>query len=260
MSQDRVRGVLLGLAAGDLNGGPTQMAIRLAESLIEQQAYNIEDVALRYLAWWKEGAVDTGPTTASVMRLLEEGHSLDLATARVHRDTRGRTAGCNTVQRCGPIAMASFLEKEHLIRFAALESSITHWDPLAGEVCKGHVLLCRSLIEGLSWKDALRQAEYGRHFRVASAMRVDPSAKLSKGGFAPDVLKAAIAFVDAADSAASALQAAFDFAGGANYAPVLVGALAGARWGASSFPEEMYQHVVDLPRIQKAADTLAAQW
>lgn len=32
--KDRCGGVLLGLAAGDRNGGPIQMAVRLAESLV----------------------------------------------------------------------------------------------------------------------------------------------------------------------------------------------------------------------------------
>lgn len=34
---DRVRGVLLGLAAGDRNGGPTRLALRLSGSLAERR-------------------------------------------------------------------------------------------------------------------------------------------------------------------------------------------------------------------------------
>lgn len=45
--QDRCRGVLLGLAAGDRNGGPIQMAVRLAENLHERGAFDLADVAGR---------------------------------------------------------------------------------------------------------------------------------------------------------------------------------------------------------------------
>jgi hypothetical protein len=41
--QDRCRGVLLGLVAGDRNGGPIRMAVRLAESLLELARFNPTD-------------------------------------------------------------------------------------------------------------------------------------------------------------------------------------------------------------------------
>jgi hypothetical protein len=41
---DRCRGVLLGLAAGDRNGGPTEFAVCLAESLAERRAFDRDDM------------------------------------------------------------------------------------------------------------------------------------------------------------------------------------------------------------------------
>ena len=69
--QDRVRGVLLGLAAGDRNGGPIRMAVRLAESLTERRYFDPDDILARYLAWWWEGAFDTGPTTGTMLSLID---------------------------------------------------------------------------------------------------------------------------------------------------------------------------------------------
>ena len=65
-ARDRIRGALLGLAAGDRNGGPIRMAVRLAESLSDRRRFDPEDVLARYLAWWRDGAFDTGPTAATV--------------------------------------------------------------------------------------------------------------------------------------------------------------------------------------------------
>ena len=50
--QDRCQGVLIGLAAGDRNGGPIRMAVRLAESLLERNGFDPADVVERYLRWW----------------------------------------------------------------------------------------------------------------------------------------------------------------------------------------------------------------
>jgi hypothetical protein len=50
---ERCKGVLLGLASGDRNGGPIRMALRLAESLLENGSYNRKDVITRYHNWYK---------------------------------------------------------------------------------------------------------------------------------------------------------------------------------------------------------------
>ena len=46
---DRATGILLGLAAGDHNGGPVRMAVRLAESLVDTGKFDLEDIGARYL-------------------------------------------------------------------------------------------------------------------------------------------------------------------------------------------------------------------
>ena len=108
-TRDRIRGVLLGLAAGDRNGGPIRMAVRLAESLSDRRQFDPEDILSRYLAWWRDGAFDTGPTTAAVLSLVDGGMDGIEAVKRVHNESGGMTAGCNPAHRCAPLAMASFL-------------------------------------------------------------------------------------------------------------------------------------------------------
>src|SRR3954447_6035622 len=82
--RDRVRGTLLGLAAGDRNGGPLHMAVRLAEGLIERRGFDPEDILAHYLGWWRAEAFDTGPTTAQVLALIDAGVSPPVAVERVH--------------------------------------------------------------------------------------------------------------------------------------------------------------------------------
>jgi hypothetical protein len=54
-AEDRCRGVLVGLAAGDRIGGPIRMAVRLAESLLELGPFDPADIVTPYLHWWREG-------------------------------------------------------------------------------------------------------------------------------------------------------------------------------------------------------------
>merc|ERR1719421_80445 len=85
--QDRCRGLLLGLAAGDRNGGPIQMALKLADHLaavelsyLAAKKYDPAAVFCSYHEWWAEGqgvdAWDTGPTTGKLLANFQhQGYS-----------------------------------------------------------------------------------------------------------------------------------------------------------------------------------------
>lgn len=51
--KDRCEGVLLGLAAGDRNGGPIRLAVRLLESLLEKDTFDEGHVAQTYLNYYR---------------------------------------------------------------------------------------------------------------------------------------------------------------------------------------------------------------
>jgi ADP-ribosyl-[dinitrogen reductase] hydrolase len=132
--QDRCGGVLLGLAAGDHNGGPVRMAVRLAESLLELGRFDPQDIVARYLHWWREGAFDTGPVSGPALELLAAGMSPSEASAQVHGEFGGRTAGCNPAHRSSPLAMLASLADDDLPGCAVTEARLTHHDPLADDV------------------------------------------------------------------------------------------------------------------------------
>jgi ADP-ribosylglycohydrolase len=248
--QDRCRGVLIGLAAGDQIGGPIRMAVRLAESLLECGGFDPADILSRYLAWWHEGAFDTGPVSDRALELIAAGMPALEATAQVHREFGGKTAGCNPAHRSPPLAMLASLADDDLAACVMGEARLTHHDSLAGEVAVAVNNLCRSLIRGDAWDMALRRC--GKF-----AGQEEPG---NNGGFAPDVLRAALHFVGTSGHFAGALERSLAFAGAANYSPVLVGAVGGARWGASAIPHPALAHVEILPRVRTTAAALAAGW
>lgn len=247
---DRCQGVLIGLAAGDRNGGPIRMAVRLAESLLDCGCFHSADVLDRYLRWWRQGAFDTGPVSERALALMAAGMPIAQATAHVHREFGGRTAGCNPAHRSAPLSMLATIADEDLDACAMVEAGLTHHDPLAGEVAAAVNSLCRSLIRGRAWDVAIRHCDQ-------FAAEDGPG---DNGGFAPDVLRAALFFVGTSGNVAEALERSLSFAGPANYSPVLVGAIGGARWGMSSIPPSSLTHADILSRVKKVAGALAAGW
>src|SRR4051812_23338005 len=182
--EDRCRGVLVGLAAGDRIGGPIRMALRLAESLVETGRFDPADVLGRYLAWWRQGAFDTGPVSARALALVAAGVPVEEATAQVHHEAGGMTAGCNPAHRSPPLAMFAAIADDELAGCALAEARLTHHDPLAGQVAATVTRLCRALVRGDGWDVALRQV----------SGFATPEGPGSNGGYAPDVLRAALHF------------------------------------------------------------------
>ena len=254
--QDRITGTLLGLAAGDRIGGPLQFALRLAESLIENAGFNRADVFRRYLAWYRDGAFDTGTVANRVLSLAHAGIPVDSAVAHVDRELEGHTAGCNPAHRVAPIAMALTIPDEAVAETALQEASLTH-HPLAGDAAAAVAVLCRALIRGASWETALARAAEGRLPEIRLALEPTETDRLVPSGFAPETLQAAVHLVSHASGFHDALAASLRFAGGANFAPVLMGAIGGARWGARQIPASELGHCLDLRRVEAVAKAFA---
>ncbi len=259
--EDRVVGILLGLAAGDRIGGPARMALRLAESLRDKKGLDIDDIGARYLEWWQDGAFDTGPVAAGVLSRVEAGVPYEAASRDVDEALGGMTAGCNPAHRVAPLAACPQVGDSELDLAAAREARLTHRHPLAGEVAAVVARLCRALVSGTPWPQAVAACAEDRSQEVRSALAVRSVGELSRGDFAPEVLRAAVHFVESAESLPSALERAIDFAGPANYCPVLVGSLGGARWGRGQVDDAALAHQREIvPRLSAVALDLARAW
>lgn len=162
--------------------------------------------------------------------------------------------------RAAPLAMSAHLPDEELPALARQEAKLTHWDPLAGNVSAAVVLLCRALVRGEEWDTCLLKA--GKYCDVLNqgswqGRAVPP---ISRSGLAPEVPRAAVLFVGTSPDLETALARSGEFAGPANYCPVLVGAIGGARWGASRIPQAWLKRGAILQRVESVADALAAPW
>ena len=258
--RDRIAGILIGLAAGDARGGPIRMAVRLAESLIDRKELVPADVLDRYVAWHREGAFDTGPVAGNVLARIAGGEAPEQAVRDTHSARGGLTAGCNPAHRCGPLAMAQFINDDALPALAVREAALTHFDPIAGDVAAAVVVLCRNLARKVNWSASLKRAAIGRLSETQRALVPAKSDRIKPNGYAPDALAAAVHFLNECDKFGPALTNAATFAGSANYCPVLVGAIGGARWGASSLPAKFFPRGELFTRVSAAAQRLASEW
>ena len=237
------------------------MALEVAESLRDRGTFDPKDIGARYIDWWRRGAFDTGPTAAKVLEFGSSGMPLDDAAIQVDATEGGLTAGCNPAHRSAPLAMLAVIEDSRLDHAAKAEARITHRHSLAGDAAAGVVVLCRALIRGVSWTGALDLAAAGRSAETRRAIEDRRADRLSTGGFAPDVLQAAIFFVNTSSSFCVAIARSIEFAGASNYSPVLVGSIGGARWGRRAIDEkDLTQHSSVLPRLRSVAADLAGGW
>lgn len=266
--QDRAKGVLLGIAAGDRNGGPIRMAVRLGESLNERGGFEREDVVKRYLAWFRgpphdaERAFDTGTTFAAVMRRHAAGEEIGRASEAVQRETGG--AGINAAHRNSVLASARVIgDGAELVQAAEREARITHANGQSVSASVVVNVLVRGLVRGGSWESSLEAAREAAEQRRGPVSEVFTTERpLERGGFAPDVLRAAIHFVSRASTFDESVDWSVAFAGSPNFCPVLVGAIAGARWGATSISSHQLRHCEPtlLDRVIRVSSALGSSW
>jgi ADP-ribosylglycohydrolase len=108
----------------------TQMAVHLAESLLERDGMDLPDIFARFQRWATDDPMDIGLQTESV---LTNGHPWDLAAA-VHFQTNHRAAGNGSLMRATTSAVYFARAGQRTTMDAARRmSALTHGDPAAWE-------------------------------------------------------------------------------------------------------------------------------
>ena len=171
---DRARGLMLGLAVGNLLGLPMEgdsyrsierrypngvvdidpreahmsmdddlaQAVDLGETLLEGSDY-VNAFADRLVSWRRENGRGIGITTSAVIGELEEGRGVPEA-ARVLYE-RNPIAPNGGVMRCAPIALARVRQPELLISDSAATCVVTHY----ASTCQWSCIIINALISCL---------------------------------------------------------------------------------------------------------------
>ena len=161
---DRARGVMLGLAVGNLLGLPMEgcwygeidleypngvldidpyeahspmdddlaQAVDLGEALLEEGDC-VEEFAKRLVAWRRENGRGIGITTDRVIGELEAGHPPPNAARIVYEENPIAPNG--GVMRCAPVALVRFRKPELLVSDSAATCVVTHYAPTSQWSC-----------------------------------------------------------------------------------------------------------------------------
>jgi ADP-ribosylglycohydrolase len=267
-----------GLAPGQITDD-TQLAVCLARSLADHGRLDTTDVARRYVAW-HEHAFDCGNQTGAALARLAAGAAASDPGRAVWRASGRRAAGNGSLMRTAPLALV--LDGEPLIDAAIAESQLTHADPRCLLACAVYdvAIACGVAGAGVTAGDTLARA--ARRLRMAWADERGDAATI-------DAAEAELARdLDAArgddpgvyghelhvDRTAGYVRVAFRLAwwhaehtrswrdavvdvasrgGDADTNAAIVGALLGARDGASAIPPEWIARVLAATQPGPAA-------
>jgi ADP-ribosyl-[dinitrogen reductase] hydrolase len=241
----------------------TEQALCIARSVAEQGAFDPADIADRFVAWYDTGPFDIGRMTARSLRALKRGAAWDEAGQQVWEDSsEGANAGNGSVMRCPPLAIPYGNNREQLVAVSQQSSQITHADPR----CTYGSAVLNLTITGLlddaetPLQDALDYVGTDAPEELVAALRPivrgDSPATLETSGYVVHSLQTALHDGLAAESAEEVIVTAVNRGGDADTIGAIAGAVAGARFGASSLPERWVNAIDEVAELEELAEEL----
>ena len=296
--RDRFRGALLGLAAGDALGAPaefltadqvvekygvitgmigggvydvapgevtdaTEMMLCLAESLAEHGAFEPEDIMARLGAWLETQPRHVSLTVRAALISYRSGTHWDVASRRAYEILGGPTAGNGSLIRCAPVGLLYSGDAVERHGVSLRESTLTHFDRLAGWSCAAFNDLISAALDGELAEDipAIASTFDDEDKRVAAVLRETPVAEAEEivsSSFVLDTLQTALWTVLHGADFEHAVTVAVNMGNDATAAGAVTGALAGALYGESGIPGRWLDELTVRDRVTAAADRLAA--
>ncbi|MGW1537590.1 ADP-ribosylglycohydrolase family protein [Streptomyces aureus] len=296
----RVAGAVVGSAVGDALGGPfefgpegvfsarfpvpgaggercggggwdpgeatddTQMAVLVAESLLERDGLDLPDIFARFQRWAAADPKDIGLQTEDV---LTNGMPWDLAAA-IHFQVNQRAAGNGSLIRASTSAVYFAAAGQEASMDAARRiAALTHGDRAAWEGTAIFHELVRVTLEDADPLSALpgvldlvHPDHRGRYGTVLAADWHPDQATEFNGAVWP-CLGSAVWALRTTRTFEDALRAAIDLGGDTDTVAAVTGGLAGAYYGLDAIPERWTQPLhVPLPgfegRVLRLADLL----
>lgn len=304
--KDRARGILVGLAIGDALGAPvefipapsdvhiremgdkiahfhknyrvpegvwtddTEMALCIADSLIEKRGYDSYDIMRRFCAWTYEGyrtydgrpAADVGAQTMNAIQDFAEYPVIPKGSIKTD------SAGNGAIMRLAPIIIANS-NSEQLLKMAELSCRETH-DSIAA--CAVTELFASSVYLALQDNDKdyiaahcaelVTDEKYSKfivtnHDSLFGRSLDSTGAKLcNMGGYIIDAFAIALWGLLNFDSFEDGMLAVLRLGGDTDTNGAIYGQLAGAYYGHESIPEEWRNGVYKADELVEIADKL----
>ncbi len=273
--------VMLGHAAADECRASTHLALLLSKSLCKLKGFDASDIMSRYLYLFHvsqcnmgeasrlvydelKASLTTTPDTFTRKHFIFTVEKIYDASGSVHNRLNGLSGGCNPAQRSFPLACCPWIDDQSLFQLSCAEARLTHFSQAAGQVAGLVNLICRRLLKGDEWNDAVKTAFsstidlLGEIREIQQRYEHDKVLK-SQGhpAYAPNTLHTTLYCVTHATSFEDAINLANQI--DPEYCPVLIGILAGARW---AVPQSMLVNSQQstLKEIRQVAKCFSDEW
>ncbi|MFD5441990.1 ADP-ribosylglycohydrolase family protein [Streptomyces tendae] len=243
----------------------TQMAVLVAESLLEQKGLVLPDIFARFQRWAASEPKDIGLQTEDV---LTNGMPWDLAAA-IHFQVNRRAAGNGSLMRASTSAVYFAAAGQQATMDAARRiAALTHGDRAAWEGTAIFHELVRLLLDGhtdplTTLDDILASVHPDHRGRYATVLSPDwhPDQATEFNGAVWPCLGSAVWALRTTTSFEDALRAAIDLGGDTDTVAAVTGGLAGAYYGLDAIPARRTEPLhVPLPgfggRVLRLADLL----
>lgn len=278
---DTCENVMLGHATANKCQSPTHLALLLSQSLCKFKGFDSSDVMARYLYLHHFSKCHIGQVATLVYEDLKSSittpsgkltrkHFLFTtdkiydASKSAHERLKGLSSGCNPAQRSFPLAFCPWINDDDVFRLSCDEARLTHFSPIAGQVAGLINLICRRLLKGDEWNDAVKTAFSSAPQLLGEIQeiltRYEHETVLKSQGhpaYAPNTLHTSLHCVTKADSFEKAVSLANETE--PYYCPTIVGILAGARW---AVPQSMLANSQQdtLDEIRDLAKCFSGEW
>ncbi|GAA2298385.1 ADP-ribosylglycohydrolase family protein [Nonomuraea roseoviolacea subsp. roseoviolacea] len=236
-------------AGGEMHGGggwdageatdDTQMAVHVAESLLERGGLDLPDIFARFQRWAADRPKDIGLQTEDV---LSRGLPWDQAAAAHYRSSH-RAAGNGALMRATPSAVYFARDGRQATMDAARRiAALTHGDPAAW---KGSAIfhdLVRVALDGANPLDELPRTltavhpDHRERYATVLAPGWHPGRATEVNGAVWPCLGSAVWALRTTRGYEDALRAAIDLGGDTDTVAAVTGGLAGAVYGPASIP------------------------
>jgi ADP-ribosyl-[dinitrogen reductase] hydrolase len=256
--RDIVGGGWLNLPAGEVTDD-TQMALCIAGSLAEHAAFDGDDIAERFVAWYRSNPPDIGNTTRDALVRLAAGVPWQEAGQQTHKRMRPRDASNGSVMRCAPVALFARADSDANARYSADSSRITHANPLCVAGCVALNAAIAALLDDPSADGlaaALAATGNGEVRTRLAAAPAQSAETLDAGGYVLATLQSSFWALASHDTLEETIIAAVNLGQDADTTGAVAGALAGARWGHAAIPTRWLDVLRGHDELLELADRL----
>ncbi len=233
----------------------TQMALLIAESLLQGKGFQSSDLAQRFQTWART-AKDVGIQTRAVVNMAGYIRDPEGCSSQYHAAHPDSSAGNGAVMRCAPVALFCLDSIDRLVQLSRATARVTHHDSKAQSSCVIlnawiQAAICRGIRDGRVEAIALLSETERPAWHRLEQIEAYKEDDIKSSGYTVDTLEAAIwSFLTTASYEEAVVRAA-NLGDDADTVAAVCGALAGAYYGYAAIPKRWRNQLQEEARIHK---------